>query len=555
MNVPSGSIFDKEWHERQQKTTAQEATEDGSDQRLCAPFVPPASRLSTMRLATSRSACVAVLLWLTVILQLTGHASCLAATSTTSSTPSDRITSVVSTKKNGGHSRTFSFQDTDAQTKQARRQKLDVRSLANNIQSGLRSTFLPSGFPVRTPKGYLQYSIWSWIQDLSTQLRAVLATQRVLEGIGVGREGATALSALMNFIVRDGCGMAATLLFTSVAASRFKADIKRWRLFADIMVDIGITLEVAAGQVAPGLFLPMICVGNMCKAICGVAAGACGGAINLHWAVGSDISDINAKFGAQHTVTGSLGLVFAALFAKSVSTVKLTHLWILYSALTALHIFANMRCMRLIAFNSLNTVRMDLLVSDFFESWSQQPPLPLQPAETTSVAESPSASLPPPISISQQEPLFFWPRLRRRKLASIPIHFGVSFNEFSEQSGKSLADLQTLMSSDAPYWVSSGHGQSSGAVVVAIRTDATPTDQAKAYFHALLLGQELQRQKNKSVGSDNADAAERAVQAEKVASAGLEHAWSTFETKCRQAGWDLAASELRTRGYEIDIER
>lgn len=37
----------------------------------------------------------------------------------------------------------------------------------------------------------------------------------------------------------------------------------------------------------------------MCKAICGVAAGACGGAINLHWAKGSDISDINAKFGAQ----------------------------------------------------------------------------------------------------------------------------------------------------------------------------------------------------------------------------------------------------------------
>ena len=37
----------------------------------------------------------------------------------------------------------------------------------------------------------------------------------------------------------------------------------------------------------------------MCKAMCGVAAGACGGVINLHWAKGSDISDINAKFGAQ----------------------------------------------------------------------------------------------------------------------------------------------------------------------------------------------------------------------------------------------------------------
>lgn len=522
-----------------------------------------------MRLATpSSSGCwAAVLLWFTVILQLTGYATCLAVTTSVSSTPaskSDRITSVVSTKKNGGHSQTFSFHETERDatgasitkqpTQQLRQKKLnDIRSLAYNIQSGLRSTFLPSGFPVRTPVGYLQYSVWSWIQDLSTQLRAVLATQRVLEGVGVGREGATALSALMNFLVRDGCGMAASLLFTSVAASRFKADIKRWRLFADIMVDIGITLEVAAAQVPPELFLPMICVGNMCKAICGVAAGACGGAINLHWSTGSDISDINAKFGAQHTVTGSLGLVFAALFAKSVSTVKLSHLWTLYSALTALHIFANRRCMRLIAFNSLNTVRMGMVVSDFFESWSQRPPL--QPAETTAlIEESPVSALPSPIRIAKQEPLFFWPRLgRRKRVSSTPIHFGVSFNEFSEQSGKSLTELQDLLSSETPYWISSGRS-SHLVVVVALRTDATPVDQAKAYFHALLLGQELERQKAKA-GAGSGDDAERAVAAEKAVADELESAWNSFATKCRQAGWDLSASELRTRGYEIDIQR
>jgi hypothetical protein len=539
----------------------------------------------------------AVLLWLTVILQLTGQATVtsLAVTPTTGSSVSnissntpDRIISVVSTKKNGGHSQTFSFHETETETETdakgtnmkpaaSQRQKTkktklnDVRSLANNIQSGLRSTFLPSGFPVRTPAGYLQYSVWSWIQDLSTQLRAVLATQRVLEGVGVGREGATALSALMNFLVRDGCGMAASLLFTSVAASRFKADIKRWRLFADIMVDIGITLEVAAAQVPPELFLPMICVGNMCKAVCGVAAGACGGAINLHWSTGSDISDINAKFGAQHTVTGSLGLVFAALFAKSVSTVKLSHLWTLYSALTALHIFANRRCMRLIAFNSLNTVRMGMVVSDFFESWSQRPAPPQSSSssssvETTALVESPSSTaLPSPINIAQQEPLFFGPRLgRTKRVTSTPIHFGVSFNEFSEHSGKSMTELQDMLSSETPpYWISSGQELSSRLiVVVALRTDATPTDQAKAYFHALLLGQELeQQQKAKAktkaggnAGNDNSDAESAAV-AEKAVAAELDNAWNSFETQCRQAGWDLSVSELRTKGYEIDIQR
>lgn len=210
--------------------------------------------------------------------------------------------------KSGSSVHQFSFQNNNPEicktrssisTRGSNKSKLRYFDISQKIRAGIKSTFLPSGYPDKTPEGYLSYSIWSWIQDLSTQLRAVLATQRVLEGIGVGREGATALSASLNFIVRDGCGMASSLLFTAVSSSGFRHDVKKWRLFADIINDVGITLEVAATLVSQHLFLPMICAGNMCKAICGVAAGACGGAINLFWSSGSDISDINAKFGAQ----------------------------------------------------------------------------------------------------------------------------------------------------------------------------------------------------------------------------------------------------------------
>ena len=128
-----------------------------------------------------------------------------------------------------------------------------------NMKNIVKTTFLPIGYPQKTPKGYLSYSIWSWIQDLSTQLRAVLATQRVLEGVGVGREGATALSASLNFILRDGCGMISTLLFTALVSSKFRTDVKRWRIVADIMNDVGITFEVAATLVPKYFFLPMIC--------------------------------------------------------------------------------------------------------------------------------------------------------------------------------------------------------------------------------------------------------------------------------------------------------
>ena len=120
-------------------------------------------------------------------------------------------------------------------------------------------------------------------------------------------------------------------------------DVKRWRIFADLSVDIGITLEVAATLFPQSFFLPMICLGNMFKAICGVAAGACGGSIHLYWAKGSDISDINAKFGAQHTVTGVVGLVFAGVFAKSASRVGPGRLAMSYIVLTCLHLYGNVK--------------------------------------------------------------------------------------------------------------------------------------------------------------------------------------------------------------------
>ena len=192
------------------------------------------------------------------------NATCLAQT--------PNFSKVISTKKGTGLSKTYRILPEDItpggilpSSSIQDKTKSSNHGIISQISAGIRSTFLPSGYPKSTPPGYLQYSIWSWIQDLSSQLRSVLATQRVLEGVGVGRQGATALSALLNFLVRDGCGMGANLLFTSLASSSFSTDGKRWRIFADIMVDIGLTLEVCATMVPGTWFLPMICTFRPCQ--------------------------------------------------------------------------------------------------------------------------------------------------------------------------------------------------------------------------------------------------------------------------------------------------
>ena len=458
---------------------------------------------------------------------------------------------IISTNKNGGRSHTFIVDTKNQQVLEGDRKSLSSSSkrmkqwslgnILQNIQSGLRSTFLPSGFPSKTPEGYLRYAIWSWIQDLSTQLRGVLATQRILEGVGVGREGATALSALLNFLVRDGCGMFASLAFTSMAAPFFRTDVKRWRLFADIMVDVGITLEVAAVQAPPALFLPLISVGSMCKAMCGVAAGACSGPINLYWAKGSDISDISAKFGAQNTVTGSLGIVFAALFVKSVSTLPLQPLWILYGALTFLHIVANRRCMRLMAFDSFNTLRMDMVLARFFQDYD------FAKDEYTSPILSPQ-------QVARLEPLLFTTIISGRP--THPIHLGVSFHEFLDHSREhSRESPRLLLGIEKEYWIAVGKRTRNPQILVALPENVLPVDTAKAYFHARVLDHLLVTTTSTTTNNDNgASQSTSAMSIEEIeakASKRVEKVWRVFKTASSKSGWNFAETELKTRGFEV----
>lgn len=416
----------------------------------------------------------------------------------------------------------------------------DINSIRNEIHSVLLTTFLPAGYPSATPSGYLKYAMFSAAQDLSTQMRGVLATQKVLEGLGVGSSSATALSASLNFIVRDGAGMFASLVFTSAAASKFRADIKRWRLFADLIVDAGITLEVVATLFPKKYFLLMICLGNMCKAMCGVAAGACGGAINLHWAKGSDISDIGAKFGAQVTVMGAIGLLFAAFFAKSVSEAPPITLWTLYAGLTGLHICANAQCMRLVVFDGLNTSRMMLLVSEFLEGWK---------------GASSSVSLRDPTAMSKIEPLsFFW--RRPKSLTRFPVLAGISFNEFARLSGEpfSSPDEIAKRSTSEKYLVGVGRRRYGfgHSILLSYFESASPEERGMGYLHALLLCRSMEKRGFRPGRKvPHFRSYENIRLAEADAKLELDRAWPTFRAAALGAGWNLSATDLSSEGYEL----
>lgn len=433
----------------------------------------------------------------------------------------------------------------DAITRKTRRGR--QRRRRRKLLSAPSSTFLPSLPEDRRhllrDSGYLEYILMDNLQDLTTALRSVLATQRVLEGVGVGREGATALAATLDFLIRDGCGMVASLVFTSGFSPTFRRDIKRWKLFADAAVDAGITLEVVAPSLPPGWFLPVLCGANVCKALCGVAAGAVGGPVQLHWAarlgLGDEgLSEVAAKAGAQRTVVGAAGLVLSGLFARWMGGrgTRGAGLWVgMYTALTALHLAANYRSMRIVRLEWLNRDRMDLVLGGFLGGDG---------------CDVGTVGLMDPAGAARVESLVFRPRVRQDRCR---VRLGVSFNDlaagFSNESSPELQSRLIGGMGDGYVLAVCNNGKRRSVLVSFLRS-LSRRDIARIYLHAKLV--ERAFSELEPLGS-RIDSSPQIAQAK--ADSDVARLWPKFEKKARAVGWDLDKTEIATEGYEVCIAR
>jgi hypothetical protein len=103
--------------------------------------------------------------------------------------------------------------------------------------------------------------MWDTLQAVSSYLRGLLCTQALLVGVGVGSSDASATSATLQWILRDGGGMIGGMLFAWSQSSNFGFNIKQWRLFADVVNDIGLTLELLSPLFHRDYFVWFACAG------------------------------------------------------------------------------------------------------------------------------------------------------------------------------------------------------------------------------------------------------------------------------------------------------
>lgn len=216
------------------------------------------------------------------------------------------------------------------------------------LQRVVKRSFVPLG---RVRAEYWEYQFWDSLQGLCSYVRGVLSTSAVLEASGVGKEGASAAAAAAAWVFRDGFATVGSLLLSCTVAANFDKRSKQWRLFADVILDVGLTLDL----LSPRYFVVLASLAALCKTACGVAAGATKAVTSAHMALEGNFGDVAAKENAQETAVTLIGMVFGFF------VVSTRYPYALFGVLTALHVYCNWRAVRSLQFDTLNTPRAVLL--------------------------------------------------------------------------------------------------------------------------------------------------------------------------------------------------
>jgi hypothetical protein len=344
--------------------------------------------------------------------------------------------------------------------------------------------FLPIGFPHSVDDSYLPYQLYDGLQGLCSYWRGVVATRAVLEAAGVGNANATAMSAAMNWALRDGTGMVGGLVFSYCASHYFDTHVKEFRLFADIINDVALTLDMLAPSFGVNSIWILL-LSTICKTMCGMSAGATKGRITHHFSRHGNMADLSAKESTQETLVSLLGMIGGVVFAHMLQHAPYSVTWIMFGFLTFLHVWANYKAVVLLKLATLNPERTQVLLNNVIHVLVDE-------KGSKEDLDQALEQLPTPEDINES----LWSSTR--KLLFPTLHVA---RPLDPQRLTLLSDF-----SQEKYII----GAKGRHLYVWLGVSATYSDELQAYIHALLLQEFLAR------GDEwNSDLIQRCVRTEK----------------------------------------
>eukprot|EP00049_Salpingoeca_infusionum_P010877 m.187334 g.187334 ORF g.187334 m.187334 type:complete len:454 (+) comp14773_c0_seq14:108-1469(+) len=378
----------------------------------------------------------------------------------------------------------------------------------SSLVTFLSAVFLPEGYPSSVSDDYAAYQVWDTLQAFCSSIMGTLSTHAVLKGVGVGDAGASVAAATFTHLLRNASGMVTSIAFAWLKGTQLDYNAKQWRLVADILNDVALVLELVSAILPKHVFLFVVTLASMSRAVVGVAGGATRAALTRHQARANNMADVSAKDGSQETVVNLVAL-FVSMAIIPYVTASQGVTWTLFTCAVALHLICNYRALRSLHVDMLNERRLSVLIIHY--------------KETGTVLDIPT--------VNKLEPLFIdshrVPRLR----------LGASLQSLSKSNQSELfAQLNPSSSPSYPITLFSRH-ENTLSVFLA-RDSASPPSSNDALTCAIA-----------SLLNDPLDSPLARLSQEV-----LDNAY-TFMEQAKAKGWNMTAHQLCDAGYRFELRK
>ena len=158
--------------------------------------------------------------------------------------------------------------------------------------------------------------------------------------------------------------MIGSVTFASIFSAQFGSYVKEWRLFADVINDAALTLDMMSAFLPPYMYLPTISLSAVFKSMCGISAGASKLCIVNHLTLRNNAADLAAKENTQETFVSLVGLILGYFIARVIQDGVVVN-WVLFTFFTLVHVYSNYKAVSCLKLTFLNRTRAWLLMRQY----------------------------------------------------------------------------------------------------------------------------------------------------------------------------------------------
>lgn len=154
--------------------------------------------------------------------------------------------------------------------------------------------------------------------------------------------------------------------------SELDINSKKWRLRADVINDVVLTLELFLLPFYPKHALYILCLAAILRSIVGIAGAATRNAMTMHHAIRQNLADVSAKDSAQETCVNLIGSFLGLLILSTVTS--MAGIVLIFVIAVGVHLYANTKAVKAVCLKTFNEARYLIVLEEFFRHGSVLPP-------------------------------------------------------------------------------------------------------------------------------------------------------------------------------------